>query len=86
MKNKIKIGGSDEYKLWINTFQNYKDQGKISPNVKVEFLITMILSILISIFLDNYVYINDQKSLEEYEKFVFKMLMEGLSADHFQSD
>lgn len=75
---KIGVTDSDEMKNWIDAFKHYQKLGEIQPNLKPEFIITMLLSIISSAALDPNVFIADKKSQEKYIHFCIDNLKKAL--------
>lgn len=65
----IGVSESEEMKAWVDAFRVYQMQGDINKSIRLEFLITMILSVISSAALDPNVYIESQESRDAYIDF-----------------
>lgn len=74
----IGITLTKETETWIDAFKHYQSQNEIDPELKPEFIITFILSIISSATLDPNVFINDEKSMHDYIEFCIRIFKTSL--------
>ncbi len=72
------ISLSRESQAWIKAFQHYQEQGEINPNLKPEFVMTLILSIVSSAAMDPNVFIKEPKDEKAYILFCVDGLLKLL--------
>ncbi len=76
---KIGITLSPELQAWINAFNHYQQKGDIDVNLKTEFMITLILSIVSSAALDPNTFIASNKDQHAYIDFCVERLLIALA-------
>jgi AcrR family transcriptional regulator len=74
----IGVTASPEMQAWIRAFQHYQQQGDINPDLRPEFIITMILSIISSAALDPNVFIQSEEDQHAYLEFCIESLKKTL--------
>lgn len=74
----IGIGNSGEMLRWIEAFQHYQVQGEIQADLKPEWIVSLVLSIISSAALDPNVFIHEKKALEGYFDFCREALLRAL--------
>ncbi len=80
-ESKIGVVKSEEATAWINAFKHYQDRGDIDPELRPEFILTMILSITSSVAIDPNTFIEDQDDLHAYLHFCVERLLKSLKKD-----
>lgn len=76
---KIGITLSPEFQAWMEAFKHYQQKGNINANLKAEFMITLILSIISSAALDPNIFIADHKDQQPYIDFCIERLLIALA-------
>jgi AcrR family transcriptional regulator len=66
---------SEGMKAWMDAFKMYQMQGDIDKSIRLEFLITMILSVISSAALDPNVYISTKESKDAYIDFCVESIL-----------
>lgn len=74
---KIGITLSTEMQAWQAAFKHYQQKGDINKKLKIEFIITFILSITSSAALDPNIFIRDPKAEQEYINFCVERLLQA---------
>lgn len=72
------VAPSKETDRWMQAFRHYQQQGDIDASIKVEFVITMVLSILSSAAMDPMAFIAKKKDRDAYLHFVCDRLLIAL--------
>ncbi|MEN8236566.1 MAG: TetR/AcrR family transcriptional regulator [Pseudomonadota bacterium] len=72
----IKI--SQESEAWIVAFKRYQDKGEIKSELKPEFIMTLILSIVSSAAMDSNVFIKKEEDNKAYINFCVQSLLKAL--------
>ncbi len=75
----IGITVSTESQAWLVAFKHYQQEGDINVTLKVEFILTLILSIVSSAALDQNVFIGNNKTQKAYIEFCVSSLQKALS-------
>lgn len=75
----IGITLSPEFQAWIKAFEHYQQKGDIDINLKTEFIITLILSIISSTALDPNIFIHHKNDREAYIDFCVERLLVALA-------
>ena len=75
---KIGLTQSAEVNNWLNAFKQYQKKKIISSKLKVEFIITMILSIISSAALDQNIFIENKNNQKNYIDFCVNALIKAL--------
>jgi AcrR family transcriptional regulator len=70
---------SEETANWIQAFRHYQSIGEVNPKLKIEFIITLILSIVSSAALDPIVFIQAENDKSAYVDFCVERLLIALS-------
>lgn len=76
---KIGVTLSPEFQAWIKAFEHYQQKGDINAELKTEFIITLILSIISSAALDPNVFIAQHKDKQAYIDFCLERLLIALA-------
>lgn len=76
----IRVTLSHEMLEWINIFNHYQQRNEIKKDIKLEFVITLILSIVSSVALDNYTYLKKPDQLNAYLKFVCESIIMAIKS------
>lgn len=79
ISKKIGITLSNEMQRWIDAFKTYQQKGEIKPSLKIEFIITLVLSIVSSAALDQNVFISNEKAKQAYIDFCVASLLSALT-------
>lgn len=77
-EHKIGVTVSNEVQSWIDAFNYYKGKGEINTELKSEFILTLILSIVSSAALDQNIFINDEVAKKNYIDFCVDCLLKAL--------
>jgi AcrR family transcriptional regulator len=77
-KKEIGITLSAESKAWLDSLKYYQNKGDINPQLKLEFVLTLILSIVSCAAMDPNVFIKKNTDLNDYVIFAVKQLLQGL--------
>jgi len=77
-KTDIGITMSSESKSWLSALQHYQDKGDINTQLKLEFIFTLILSIVSSAAMDPHIFIKDEIELNHYIRFLVDRLLIAL--------
>jgi AcrR family transcriptional regulator len=75
---KIGITLSSEMQNWLKAFKYYQQKGDINSELKLEFIITLILSMISSAALDPNVFISSKRHQKEYIEFCVQHLQKAL--------
>jgi AcrR family transcriptional regulator len=70
-----------ESQNWIEACQHYQKNGEIDPNLKPEFVVTMVLAIVGSVAMDPNAFIRDPESNKLYIEFCAHRLYKALAKD-----
>ncbi len=76
---KIGVTLSPEFQAWISAFKHYQQKGDINAELKTEFIITLILSIISSAALDPNIFIAQNKDKQAYIDFCVERLIIALT-------
>ena len=74
-KKDIGVTLSKDMQNWLDAFKHYQHSGEINKKLKIEFIVTLILSIVSSAALDPNVFISSEKNLKDYIKFSTQALL-----------
>ncbi len=69
---------SQESKAWIAAFKHYQAKGDINPDLRPEFIMTLILSIVSSAAMDPNVFIKEAEDNKAYIDFCVETLLKAL--------
>lgn len=69
-----------ESQEWLNVFKHYQQKGDIAPNLKPEFLMSFVLSVISTAALDQNSFINTKKKLDQYIEFCVEQFVRGFKA------
>lgn len=69
---------SEEGQAWIDAFKHYQAQGAINSELKPEFIVIYILSIVSSAALDPYIFIKEENEMKAYILFCIERIMQGI--------
>ncbi len=75
----IGITLSTDTHAWLEAFKHYQNLGQLKANLKVEFIITLVLSIVSSAALDKNIFISKQEDKTEYIDFCVNVLLKSFS-------
>jgi AcrR family transcriptional regulator len=78
-KAKIGLTNSTHMQAWVQAFKTYQLRGDIDRQLKPEFIVTMILSIISTAALDPNVFINGQHNFDRYVDFSIKGILKFLA-------
>ncbi|MBX3709087.1 MAG: TetR/AcrR family transcriptional regulator [Gammaproteobacteria bacterium] len=78
-KNDIGVTLSLESKLWLAALKHYQEKGEINGKLKLEFVLTYILSVISSAAIDPNIFIKENPNLDSYCKFLVEMLLKSFS-------
>lgn len=70
----IKAVNTDEIKAWTKAFTHYQQNGDIRPEIKIEFLITLVLSVVSTAAMDPIVFIENEADFNAYIEYCIKQL------------
>lgn len=73
--SQIGVTASQEMQDWVKAFKHYQTTGDLAQSINVEFLITMVLSIISSAALDPNVFIQHEEQLNAYIEFCLTTLL-----------
>jgi AcrR family transcriptional regulator len=76
-KKEIGVTLSVESKAWLAALKYYQDNGDINHRLKLEFILTFILSIVSSAAMDPNVFIKKNTDLNDYVLFAVERLLQG---------
>jgi AcrR family transcriptional regulator len=79
--SQIGITASKEMQAWVEAFKHYQQKGDVDPQLKVEFIITMVLSIISSAALDPNIFIQQEKALNEYIDFCIEAMLKTFKSN-----
>lgn len=77
-KKEIGVTLSTESKLWLSALKYFQDQGDIHAHLKLEFVMTYILSIISSVAMDSNVFVKQTEHLNDYIQFSVNRVIHGL--------
>lgn len=77
-KKEIGISISAESNAWLAALKHYQDKGDIHARLKLEFVLTYILSIISSTAMDPNVFIKQDNDFDNYIHFAVDRLLDGL--------
>jgi AcrR family transcriptional regulator len=77
-EQKIGVTLSAETQAWLSAFKHYQQKGDINNNLKLEFIITLVLSLVSSAGMDQYVFISNTFDKEAYIDFCAQSLRKAL--------
>ncbi|SRR5579885_1480333 len=77
-KNEIGVTLSTESQAWLAALKHYQDSGDIDSHLKLEFVLTYILSIVSSTAMDPNVFINKDTDFHSYIIFIVERLLKAL--------
>lgn len=77
-KNEIGVTLSTESKAWLSALKHYQDSGDINPHLRIEFVLTFILSIVSSTAMDPNVFIKKDTDFNNYIIFTVERLLKTL--------
>ncbi len=75
----IGITLSAESQAWIAAFKHYQQKGDINSKLKIEFIVTLLLSIVSSAALDQNIFISNEKSQQAYIDFCVAHLQKAFA-------
>jgi len=73
----IGLSMSKEAKAWIDAIEHYQQQGDIKKNLKPEFILTFLLSLISSAALDPNAFIHSAKNKESYLDFCVQTVLQA---------
>lgn len=76
-KKEIGVTLSAESKAWLAALKHYQDIGDINPRLKLEFVLTFILSVVSTAAMDPNVFIKKNNDLNDYVLFTVERLSKG---------
>ena len=78
-KQKIGVTLSSDAQAWIDAIKHYQQDGIIDNQLKPEFIVSLLLSIISSAALDPNIFISSKKNQEAYIVFCIKQLERSLA-------
>jgi AcrR family transcriptional regulator len=78
-KKEIGLTISKDMQNWLDAFKHYQHNNEINKKLKIEFIVTLVLSIVSSAALDPNIFIANEKNLKSYIKFCVQTLLNAFS-------